>query len=62
MMLLNMVFQDSQDLAVTGSGCYTVTLGGHVVGEFPYFSSVLSGNLQGTIDVVLMTRRLRSVT
>jgi hypothetical protein len=35
------------------SGCHTVALEAHVTGEFPYFSGVLSGDLEGTADVVL---------
>jgi hypothetical protein len=39
--------------AAETSGCHWVVLEGHVTGEFPEFSGVLSGDLQGTIDVVL---------
>ena len=54
MMLLNIVFTDSPSLAIAAqSGCHSVVLEGHVTGEFPEFSGVLSGDLQGTIDVVL---------
>jgi len=35
------------------SGCHTVALEAHATGEFPYFSGVLSGDLEGTADVVL---------
>jgi len=53
MMPLNMVFTDSQSLAVAGSGCHTVALEAHVTGEFPDFSGELTGDLQGTVTVVL---------
>ena len=53
MMPLNMVFTDSQYLAVAASSCHTVALEAHVTGEFPEFSGVLTGDLQGTVDVVL---------
>ena len=52
-MPLNMVFTDSQYLAVAGSGCRSVILEAHVTGEFPDFFGVLTGDLQGTVDVVL---------
>jgi hypothetical protein len=55
MMALNMAFTDSQYLAVAGeSGCHTVVLEAHVTGEFPDFSGVLTGDLEGTVDVLLI--------
>ena len=45
MMPLNMVFTDSQYLAVAGSGCHSVVLEAHVTGVFPNFSGVITGDL-----------------
>jgi hypothetical protein len=53
LMPLNMVFTGSQDLAVAGSGCHAVVLQAHVTGEFPDFSGVLTGDLEGSVDVIL---------
>jgi hypothetical protein len=54
MMPFNMVFTDSPNLAVAGqSGCHSVALEAHVTGVFPNFSGVLTGDLQGSVDVVL---------
>ena len=54
MMPFNMVFTDSPYLAVAGqSGCHSVVLEAHVTGVFPNFSGVLTGDLEGSVDVVL---------
>jgi hypothetical protein len=54
LMPLNRVFTDSPDLAVAGeSGCHSVVLQAHVTGVFPNFSGVLTGDLEGSVDVVL---------
>jgi hypothetical protein len=54
MMALNMVVTDSQYLAVAGEfGCHTVVLEAHVTGVFPNFSGVITGDLEGSVDVVL---------